>query len=86
MPTDQEPGRGAARPTGVRTLILLEELGAPYMLNVINMKAGEQLQPSYLLVNPLGKVPAVRHHGMLVTEQVAIFISPKIQISVRVTY
>ncbi len=61
-----------SRSTG--TLILLEELGAPYELHVINMKAGEQRQPSYLAVNPLGKLPAVRHRGQLVTEQVAIFI------------
>jgi glutathione S-transferase len=38
------------------------------------MKAGEQRQPGYLAINPLGKVPAIRHGGALVTEQVAIFI------------
>lgn len=56
------------------TLTLLEELGAPYELKVLNMKAGEQRQPAYLAVNPLGKVPAILHRGTLVTEQVAIFI------------
>jgi glutathione S-transferase len=55
-------------------LTLLEELGAPYELHVLNMKAGEQRQSAYLAVNPLGKVPAIRHHGELITEQVAIFI------------
>ncbi|HVY16224.1 MAG TPA: glutathione S-transferase family protein [Rhodopila sp.] len=60
------------RATGAR--VLLEELGAPYDLHVLNMKAGEQRQPAYLAINPLGKVPAVRHRGELVTEQVAIFI------------
>src|SRR5262245_8885824 len=54
--------------------ILLEELGAPYDLHVLNMKAGEQRRPAYLAVNPLGKVPVVRHGDALVTEQVAIFI------------
>ncbi len=29
-------------------LNLLEELGVPYELRVLNMKAGEQRQPSYL--------------------------------------
>jgi glutathione S-transferase len=53
---------------------LLEELGAPYRLQIINMKAGEQRQPAYLAVNPMGKVPAIRHGDALVTEQVAIFI------------
>jgi glutathione S-transferase len=55
-------------------LTLLEELGAPYDLNIINMKAGEQRQPAYLAVNPMGKVPAIRHGEALITEQVAIFI------------
>jgi glutathione S-transferase len=55
-------------------LTLLEELGAPYELHVLNIKAGEQRQKGYLAVNPLGKVPAIQHRGALVTEQVAIFI------------
>lgn len=55
-------------------LILLEELGAPYELRVVNMKAGEQRQPAYLAVNPMGKVPAVVHGDALITEQVAIFL------------
>src|SRR4029079_12058749 len=57
------------RATGAR--ILLEELGAPYDLHVLNMKAGEQRQPAYLAINPLGKVPAIRHREALVTEQAA---------------
>ena len=60
------------RSTGV--LILLEELGAPYQLHVMNMKAGEHRQPAYLAVNPLGKVPALTHGDALVTEQVAVFL------------
>ncbi len=56
------------------TLTLLEELGAPYELHVLNMKAGEQRGSDYLAINPLGKVPAIRHRGKLVTEQVAIFL------------
>jgi glutathione S-transferase len=56
------------------TLFLLEELGAPYRLHVLNMKAGEQRDPGYLAVNPLGKVPAIRHGDALITEQVAIFL------------
>ena len=55
-------------------LMFLEELGAPYQLHVLNMKAGEQRRPEYLAINPLGKVPAIRHNGAVVTEQVAIFI------------
>ena len=61
-----------SRATGAR--VLLEELGAPYDLHVLNMKAGEQRKPEYLAINPLGKVPAIGHRGGLVTEQVAVFI------------
>jgi glutathione S-transferase len=56
------------------TRLLLEELAAPYELRAVNMKAGEQRKPAFLAVNPMGKVPAIRHRGELVTEQVAIFI------------
>jgi glutathione S-transferase len=55
-------------------LNLLEELHAPYSLHVLNMKAGEQRQSAYLAVNPMGKVPAIRHGDALITEQVAIGI------------
>lgn len=54
------------------TLVLLEELGAPYQLHVLNIKRGEQRQPEYLAINPMGKVPAIRHGDVLVTEQAAI--------------
>ena len=55
-------------------LALLEELGASYTLHVLNMKAGEQRQPAFLALNPMGKVPAILHGDVLVTEQVAIGI------------
>jgi glutathione S-transferase len=38
------------------------------------MKAGEQRGAAYLAINPMGKVPAIRHGEALVTEQVAIFL------------
>ena len=60
------------RSTGA--LILLEELGVPYQLHVMNMKAGEHRQPAYLRVNPMGKVPAITHGDALVTEQGAVFM------------
>jgi glutathione S-transferase len=60
------------RATGAR--VLLEELKVPYDLHVLNMKTGEQRQPAYLAINPLGKVPAVRVGDTLVTEQGAIYL------------
>lgn len=61
-----------SRSAGTRAL--LEELGADYELHVLDLKAGEQRQPEYLAINPMGKVPAIHHHGALVTEQPAVFI------------
>ncbi len=50
---------------------LLEELGAPYETVILDygttMKA-----PDYLAINPMGKVPAIRHKGQVVTECAAI--------------
>lgn len=55
------------------TLELLEELGAPYRLEVIDITRGEQNAPAFLAVNPMGKVPAAVMDGVVVTEQIAIF-------------
>jgi glutathione S-transferase len=50
---------------------MLEELGRPYRTEVLeygtSMKA-----PTYLAVNPMGKVPAIRHGDTVVTETGAI--------------
>ncbi|UQA55317.1 glutathione S-transferase family protein [Polyangium aurulentum] len=61
-----------SRSTGIA--ILLEELGAPHDLHILDMKKGEQREPAYLAINPLGKVPAVKHGDAIITEQVAIVI------------
>lgn len=50
---------------------MLEEVGAPYETVVLDygttMKA-----PEYLAINPMGKVPAIRHGDTVVTEVAAI--------------
>lgn len=56
------------------TAVLLDELGAPHTVQWLDLKAGEQRQPAFLAVNPMGKVPAIVHDGALVTEQAAITI------------
>jgi glutathione S-transferase len=56
------------------TRALLEELGADYELHVLDLQAGTQRQSDYLAVNPMGKVPAIRHGDALVTEQPAVFL------------
>jgi glutathione S-transferase len=51
---------------------MLEELGEPYELQVLSLAKGEQLQPGHLAVNPMGKVPALKHGDVVVTEAAAI--------------
>jgi glutathione S-transferase len=50
---------------------MLEELGQPYRTEVLDygttMKA-----PAYLAINPMGKVPALTHGGVVITEVAAI--------------
>ncbi len=55
-------------------LTLLKELNADFELHVLNMKANEQRGAEYLAINPMGKVPAIKHGNELITEQVAIFL------------
>ena len=50
---------------------LLEELGEPYETHWIAY--GEQMKSdAYLAINPMGKVPAIQHKGVTVTEVPAI--------------
>jgi glutathione S-transferase len=59
-----------SRSAGIR--ILLEELNADYELHVLDFKAGDTRKPEYLALNPMGKVPALKHGDAVVTEQAAI--------------
>jgi glutathione S-transferase len=56
------------------TLTLLEELGAPYELQVIDLRKGAQNEPAFRAINPMGKVPTVRHGDAVITEQSALTI------------
>jgi glutathione S-transferase len=51
---------------------MLEEVGEPYDIHLLKLAEGEQQKPEYLAVNPQGKVPALRHKGVVVTEVAAI--------------
>lgn len=51
---------------------MLEEVGEPYDLHLLKLAEGEQLKPEYLAVNPQGKVPALKHKGVVITEVAAI--------------
>jgi glutathione S-transferase len=51
---------------------MLEELGAPYRIQLLNFEAGDHKKPAYLAVNPMGKIPAIVHRNTVVTECGAI--------------
>jgi glutathione S-transferase len=51
---------------------MLEELGAPYSVKLINMEKGEHKRPEFLAVNPMGKLPAIQHGSTIITEAGAI--------------
>jgi len=50
---------------------MLEEVGVPYKLEVLDY-ATTMKAPAYLAINPMGKVPALRHGETIVTESAAI--------------
>jgi glutathione S-transferase len=51
---------------------MLEEVGQPYDIELIDLSKGAQANPDFLRVNPMGKVPALRHGDTFVTETAAI--------------
>ncbi|MFO7340058.1 MAG: glutathione S-transferase family protein [Lysobacteraceae bacterium] len=50
---------------------MLEETGLPYEEVVLDFGAPMK-SPDYLAINPMGKVPAIRHGDLVVTENAAI--------------
>jgi glutathione S-transferase len=50
---------------------MLEEVGQPYAVEILDYK-GSMKAPDYLAINPMGKVPALRHGDAIVTETSAI--------------
>jgi glutathione S-transferase len=53
-------------------LWMLEEIGEPYGIHLLNMKKGDNREHPYLDINPMGKVPALKHEGVVITESAAI--------------
>jgi glutathione S-transferase len=51
---------------------MLEEVGAPYRIEPVDLSKGEQKKPPFLAVNPMGKLPTIVHRGTVITETGAI--------------
>ena len=51
---------------------MLEEVGAPYELRYVDIRAGAQKAPEILALNPMGKLPILTEGDVVVTEVAAI--------------
>jgi glutathione S-transferase len=55
-----------------RPRFLLEEMGVPYELVTLDLKAGEHKGDAYRAIHPLGVVPALDDDGIVIIESAAI--------------
>jgi GSH-dependent disulfide-bond oxidoreductase len=46
-------------PNGVKVSIMLEEIGLPYEVHLVDFNKGDQHTPEFLSLNPNGKIPAI---------------------------
>jgi len=46
-------------PNGVKVSIMLEEVGLPYEVHLVNFGTNDQLTPEFLSLNPNNKIPAI---------------------------
>src|SRR5258708_12453308 len=51
---------------------MLEEIGEPYDIKLVSLAREENRKPDYLAINPMGKVPALRHGDTVIAEVAAI--------------
>lgn len=63
-----------ATPNSVKIPIALEELGLPYALRAVNIRAGAQQAPEYRALNPNAKVPLMVDGDLVLPESGAILI------------
>ena len=53
----------APTPNGWKISIMLEELGLPYNVIPVNIRAGEQFKPEFLAISPNNRIPAIVDHA-----------------------
>ena len=49
----------APTPNGWKISIMLEELGLPYTVIPVNIRAGDQFKPEFLAISPNNRIPAI---------------------------
>ena len=53
----------APTPNGWKVSIMLEELGIPYHVIPVNIRAGDQFKPEFLAISPNNRIPAIVDHA-----------------------
>jgi glutathione S-transferase len=57
--------------------VIFEEIGKPYEMQAVNLRAGDHFKSAFLAINPKAKVPAVLlDHGEILTEWLGIWPPP----------
>jgi glutathione S-transferase len=51
---------------------MLEEIGEPYDIHFMSLSKGDNRAPEFLSLNPMGKVPVLRHGDTVISESGAI--------------
>ncbi|MEG4345410.1 glutathione S-transferase family protein [Microcoleus sp. A003_D6] len=65
---------GGARSRASIVQWYLEEIAIPYEFVILDLQAGEHLQPEFLEINPIGKVPAIVDGDFKLWESGAILL------------
>ncbi len=61
-------------PNGRKISIALEELGLDYEVHHVNLQAQEQMEESFLALNPNHKIPVLEEDGQVIWESGAILL------------
>jgi GST-like protein len=64
----------APTPNGFKVSIALEELGLPYEVKRVDLRAGEQFSPEFLRISANNKIPAIVDGGQALFESGAILL------------
>ena len=67
----------AGTPNGWKISILLKELNYPHEIKPISLAKSEQKEPSFLAINPNGRIPAIVDHD---EDDLAVFESGAIML------
>lgn len=62
-------------PNGKKITIMLEELGLPYQVHLVNIGAGDQFKPEFLAIAPNNRMPAIVDYDGPDGEPISIFES-----------